>query len=265
LKTYKTGFIGCGNMATAIMGGIVNNKILNPEEIYIFDTDQAKLKRLQSTGMQVCSSVETLAGRADVIFLCVKPNVVPSVLQEIKSSGKRIVSIAAGVKTDKMRQNLNVEAKLMRIMPNTPLMVGQGAVCVQTPNDFNEAEKNFIYSIFNPIGLVKEVTEDDMDAVTGVSGSGPAYVYLFVDALARAGEGNGLPYETALALAIQTFEGACTMLRESGKEPAQLIKDVCSPGGTTIEAMGVFEQRDIRGIMKEAVDACTEKSRQLSK
>lgn len=263
MKTYKTGFIGCGNMAAAIIDGIVSNDVLQPGDIYLFDTDKAKLERF--TGMQACPSVEALAESADVIFLCVKPGVVPAVLQGIKSGGKCIVSIAAGVKTDKMKRNLNVPAKLMRIMPNTPLMVGKGAVCVQTPNDFSEDEKSFIYSIFRPIGLITEVAAEDMDAVTGVSGSGPAYVYLFVDALARAGEGNGLAYEAALTLATQTFEGACAMLRESGKPPGQLIKEVCSPGGTTIEAMNVFEQRDVRGVIKEAVDACTEKSRQLSK
>lgn len=261
-QTFQTGFIGCGNMAAAIIEGIIQNEVLKPNQIYVFDTDIEKCKRFK--GVNICADISELTAQSQLIFLCVKPNILPSVLSEINVADRCIVSIAAGVKIETMRKNLKVDAKLMRIMPNTPLMVGKGAVCIQTPNDFPKPQSDFIKNVFAPIAMVKEVREEDMDAVTGVSGSGPAYVYRFIDSVAKSGAAHGLSYETALELAIQTFEGACGMLKQSGQSPEQLISDVCSPGGTTLEAMNVFHERNIEHIIAEAVDACIRRSKELS-
>ncbi len=262
MKKFKAGFIGCGNMASAIIKGILGHQILTEEEIFVFDTDEQKA---QATGGRNCASIEELAQAADIIFLCVKPNIIPVVLPLIQAENKAFVSIAAGVKTEKLAKLLSVPARIMRIMPNTPLMVGKGASCVQTPNNFTKDESAFIEEIFSSLGIVEYVSGDWMDAVTGVSGSGPAYVYLFIDALAKAGEKNGLPFEVSLKLAVQTFEGACEMLKKAGDSPSQLIHNVCSPGGTTLEAMKVFDQNKTREIVAQAVDACVAKSKELSK
>ena len=262
MDTFKTGFIGCGNMAAAIINGILNKNILPAADIYVYDIDSKKAE--QFGGVNVCTSIGELAEQAQILFLCVKPNVIENAAAEIKSKNKAVISIAAGVKTARLAFVLPENTRIMRIMPNTPLMVGKGASCVQAPNGLTLPERTFVYRIFSALGLLEEVEEQQMDAVTGVSGSGPAYVYLFVDAVAAAGEANGLDRETALRLAVQTFEGACAMLRTTGKPPEQLIQEVCSPGGTTVEAMKVFEAKDVRGIVREAVDACVERSRELS-
>ncbi len=261
---YKCGFIGYGNMASAIVGGILANNVLPADLIFVYDQDHNKTNSLR--GIHVCESVGDLAQHADIIFLCVKPNIIPAAAAEIKTDDKAVVSIAAGVRTEDLLLYIPANGtRTMRIMPNTPLMVGKGAICIQVPNNLLQGEKEFIYNIFSNLGIVEEVNEDRMDVVTGVSGSGPAYVYHFIDSLAKAGEANGLEYEQSLALAVQTFEGACAMLKQSdGKNPEQLIADVCSPGGTTIEAMDVFYKKDVAGIIREAVDACVRRTQELS-
>ena len=260
MKQFKTGFIGCGNMASAIIGGMLGAGM---PDIYVYDKDDEKAAAFSEATK--CSSVSEVVEQADIIFFCVKPNVLPQVLCEIKAEDKAFVSIAAGVKIEKIRAGIKPKARLMRIMPNTPLLVGKGAVCIQSPTDFTQEEQNFITDVFRPIGMIEHVSGDMMDAVTGVSGSGPAYVYMFIDALAKAGEKHGLPSDVSLRLAIQTFEGACKMLTETGESPSQLIHNVCSPGGTTLEAMKIFDINETRGIIEWAVDACVAKSEELSK
>lgn len=260
MESFKTGFIGCGNMASAIIGGMEKAGFT---DLFIYDKDQAKCKKFE--GASLCQNVNEVAEKADIIFLCVKPNVLPDVLQEIKAEGKAFVSIAAGVRTEKIRDLLKPAGRIMRIMPNTPLLVGKGAICIQIPTDFTEQEQNFIEHIFQSLGIIEYVSGDLMDSVTGVSGSGPAYVYMFIDALAKAGAKHGLPEDASLRLAVQTFEGACEMLKQTGDTPSQLIHNVCSPGGTTIEAMKIFDMNETRGVVEWAVDACVAKSRELSK
>ncbi len=262
MDIFKIGFIGCGNMAAAIINGVLEKKLLSASNISVYDIDKEKAACFQ--GVTICHSIGELAEKSEIIFLCVKPNIVQQVSQEIVASNKAVISIAAGVKVEKLASYLPADTRVMRIMPNTPMMIGKGAISIQTPNNLTVSEQSFVYSILKELGSMVEVGGNQMDAVTGVAGSGPAYVYLFVDALATAGEANGLNRETALNLAIQTFEGACAMLKAAKKEPEQLIKDVCSPGGTTIEAMKVFEQQDVRGIIKNAVDACVKRSKELS-
>lgn len=260
MKQFKTGFIGCGNMASAIIGGMKKAKV---RDIFIYDKDEEKCGAFAD--VSICKSVNAVVDSADIIFLCVKPNIIPQVLAEVATTGKAFVSIAAGVTSEKLAAYIKPAARIMRIMPNTPLLVGKGAICIESPTNFTNDEQEFIDTIFSSIGIVEHVSGQLMDSVTGVSGSGPAYVYLFIDALAKAGTKNGLNKDVALRLAIATFEGACEMLKKTGETPEKLIQNVCSPGGTTIEAMKVFEESDTREIIERAVDACVEKSKELSK
>ncbi|MGI6153317.1 MAG: pyrroline-5-carboxylate reductase [Christensenellaceae bacterium] len=259
MKKYIAGFIGCGNMASAIIKGLQKD---GGEAVNVYDVDRSKCAALGH--VNICNTMDELADRSDIIFLCVKPNILTDILPGLAKYKKAFVSIAAGVTTQKIKSLLGEDARLQRIMPNTPLMVGKGASCFETPSTLTEDEQAFVAGIFESLGIVKYVDGSLMDSVTGISGSGPAYVYLFIDALAKAGIKHGLADKDAQDLALQTFIGACQMLLHTKKPAEQLIQEVCSPGGTTIEAMQVFEQQDIRGIMEKAVDACVAKSKKLS-
>lgn len=260
MEQFKTGFIGCGNMASAIIGGMRRAGI---KDIFVYDKDANQCASMPD--VTICADVDEVSKTADIIFLCVKPKIIPDVLGEVTAEGKAFVSIAAGVTSAKLRACLKPPARIMRIMPNTPLLVGKGAICIETPTDFTQQEQVFIEAVFGALGLIEHVNGDLMDSVTGVSGSGPAYVYMLIDALAKAGEQHGLEADMSLRLALQTFEGACEMLRKTGKSPSTLIENVCSPGGTTLEAMRVFEENGTREIMQKAVDACIARSKELSK
>lgn len=263
MSTFKTGFIGSGNMASAIIGGILNNGLLPSDQLFVYDKDPVQLESLQK-GIHRCISVAEVAQKADVLFLCVKPNIVPLVAAEICTPDKAVISIAAGVRIEKLESWIPVPARTMRIMPNTPLMVGEGAVCIQDPSTLTTAEQEFVQTIFSTLGLVEKVNDDQMDAVTAVSGSGPAYVYLFIESLVKAGESLGLPYKTALRLATQTVAGGCKMVQQGAQTPQELIDAVCSPGGTTLEAMKTFEEGKFMQLMVRAVQAAARKSKELS-
>lgn len=262
--SYKLGFAGCGNMAGAIIRGIIASGLLDGGNISVFDPDESKTAQMKGEGVNICADMKELQAFADILFLCVKPNVVPAVLGEITVPGRAVVSIAAGVRSEKIKDLLKVDARILRIMPNTPLMVGKGASGFEVPSTLTKEEYAFIKEIFQSLGIVVEVEASLMDAVTGISGSGPAYMYYFLKALADAGERQGLRYEDSAALALQTMQGAAEMVKRSGAALESLIKAVCSPGGTTIEALAVFDEMDLSGIVDKAVDACTKKSIMLS-
>lgn len=258
------GFIGCGNMASAIMLGIIGNGFLDGVNISVFDPDESKTAKMKDEGIQVCADLKELEASSDILFICVKPNVVPSVLEAITTPGRAVVSIAAGVRTEKIKDLLKVDARILRIMPNTPLMVGKGASGFEVPSTLAAEEYGFIKNIFQSLGTVVEVPPQLMDAVTGISGSGPAYMYYFLKALADAGARQGLEPKDSVALALKTMQGAAEMVERSDASLESLIKAVCSPGGTTIEALAVFDDMDLSGIVDKAVDACTKKSVKLS-
>ena len=259
------GFAGCGNMAQAILCGILDNGLLAPDHIYIFDTDKNKTDKLkEEKSIRVCNDLKELQSAADILFLCVKPNIVPAVLAEITIPGKAIVSIAAGVTTAKIKNLLTVEARVLRIMPNTPLMVGKGAAGFEVPSTLTDDEFSFIKSIFEIMGIVVTVPGNMMDAVTGISGSGPAYVYYFLQAMISAGVRQGLSEQDSFALTLQTMKGALAMVEKTGKTPEKLKQEVCSPGGTTIEALAVFDALHFNETIDKAIDACVKKSAKLS-
>jgi pyrroline-5-carboxylate reductase len=269
MQNAKTiGFIGGGNMAGAIISGIVSKKVLPPENIYVYDVDTKKLDEMaENLGVQKASGVSGIVDSCDIFMLCVKPNVVEKVLLEVKGCNrdkKPVVSIAAGWSARRIKSVAGEDQKVLRLMPNTPLLIGEGMTVFETPSDVDKDDYALIRGIFDGLGATAEAGEKLMDAVTAVSGSGPAYAYLFIDALADGGVLQGLPKDVALKLAAQTVLGAAKMVLETGKHPCALKDAVCSPGGTTIEAVKTLEAHSFKGIIFQAVEDCAMKSKKLS-
>jgi len=264
----KLAVIGTGNMGQALIGGFISKKSHLPEEIFIYDYDEAKsLKYAKQTGCIFCSKLEDAVGLVDSVLLAVKPQTIESVVLQIRDLIKKdavIISIAAGIKTDKLRKYIgNSETGIIRVMPNTPALIGEGvsAICF---DNVSEKFKKYASELFSTCGLVLFVEEKKMDAVTGLSGSGPAYVMLFIEALADAGVRMGLSREEALSLACATVKGSAAMVMETKIHPAQLKDNVCSPGGTTIEALYQLEKGGFRSSVIDAVTASARRSKELS-
>ncbi|MGI6192936.1 MAG: pyrroline-5-carboxylate reductase [Christensenellales bacterium] len=262
---YKLGFIGCGNMAEALILGIAD-KLIPAGDIIAYAPNQEKLnEKARRIGFTPAKSLAELCKQADRVILAVKPNVIPLVMRDAKDllAGKAVISVAAGVSTNKLSEGLP-DSRVLRVMPNTPALVGEGAtaLCMDTTN-FTAEEKQWAEELFSAVGTAIWVEERLMDAVVGVSGSGPAYVFMFIEALADGGVREGLPRDVALKLAAQTVIGAGKLLADSKKHPGELKDMVCSPGGTTIEAVASLEKDGFRGAVIDAVRVCAKKSREL--
>ena len=260
----KYGFIGGGRMASAMMGALLSAGHA-PSEIAVSDKNNEILSIHREKGIAV---FENNAGvcSAEYIFLAVKPQHLNEVLDELALmvSGKTVVSIVAGVKTERIISALKGVSSVVRVMPNTPLLVGKGAVAIAFGNAGEEVRSE-ITALFSARGEVVEVGEELLDAVTALSGSGPAYFYRIADVLARRAESHGLAYETALRLAVATMAGAAEMMVASGKTPGQLISDVSSPGGTTLAALAAFDESGLDGALEAGVDAALKRSEELSR
>ena len=261
------GFIGAGNMGKAIIKGILSVGQATPEEILVYDSYQPSLERIQrELGVSITSSENEVAQKASIIILAVKPNVINEVLNKIKEDitrDKVLVSIAAGTSIEKLSDNLPNETKVVRVMPNTPALVGQGMSAISCNPHVTEEEKQVVLSIFNSFGKAELVSESLMDAVTGLSGSGPAYVYLFIEALADGAVFQGMSRESAYKFAAQTVLGSAQMVLQTGKHPGELKDMVSSPGGTTIAAVKSLENDGFRSAVINAVNASAEKSRNM--
>ncbi|MGI5849309.1 MAG: pyrroline-5-carboxylate reductase [Christensenellales bacterium] len=265
MKEYNLGFIGAGNMAQAIINGAIEKRIVAAGNIYVYDIDTVKINVLEnSLGVNSVCSINELSVQCDFILIAVKPNIMPDVLNQIKEFNKPVISIAAGWSADMIKNVIGCNKKVLRLMPNTPLMVGEGMSVFETPNNFDEQERIFIERIFSSLGKVDCAPLKLMDAVTAVSGSGPAYVYMFIESLADAGVLCGLPRSQAITLATQTVLGAAKTVMDTGKHPGALKDAVCSPGGTTIEAVKSLEQSGFRGAVIRAVEQCANKSKALN-
>lgn len=267
-QTVKIGFIGCGNMAKAILAGVLEKKGITSDQIALYDTyKEAAQQVANATGAIQKNSLEELIESSDVLLIAVKPNVVPHLFDAVHTElkNKAIISIAAGVTMNQLQAYTKNQARILRVMPNTPAMVSEGATILCDNTDFNENEKIFAESLFQAIGLTLWLPEKQIDGVTGVSGSGPAYAYLFIEAMADGGVRAGLPRDIAQKLAAQTLLGAAKMVLESGLHPGVLKDMVCSPGGTTIDAVHALESGNFRATVMNAVQVATEKSKELSK
>ncbi len=262
----KISFIGAGNMGSAIIGGIVKSRLANPTDITVADRDNDKLNTINAQyGVSITTS-NTDCLDCDILFLCVKPNVIYSVIDEIKDAvGENtiVVSIAAGQSIKKMADAFGKAVKIIRVMPNTPALVGEGMAAISLSDTLREEEADAVVKIFKSVGKAEIVPESLMDTVTAISGSSPAYVFMFIEAMASAAESEGMDKDMAYTFAAQSVFGSAKMVMETDVSPEQLKINVCSPGGTTIEAVAVLENEDMHGMIGRAMKACSEKSKIL--
>ena len=263
----KLGFIGTGNMAGAIIGGIIKKGIVCPEDIIgsdVFEAGREKVKTLY--GIEVTADNKEVAQKADLLVLSVKPQFYPTVISEIKDivdDKKIVVTLAPGKTLFWLEEQFGKKVKIVRTMPNTPAMVGEGmtAAC---PNELvTEEEMACVLNILNSFGKTEVVPEHMIDAVVAVSGSSPAYVYMMIEAMADAAVAEGMPRAQAYKFAAQAVYGSAKMVLETGKHPGELKDMVCSPAGTTIQAVRVLEEKGFRSALMEAMSACADKSRSL--
>ncbi len=255
----EIGFIGVGNMGYAMLKASM--RVFDRMEILYTDADWQRVRTVfEETGVRFAQSNAECANGATMIVLAVKPQYYPSVLKSIKNIVTEqhiIVSIAPGITTEELREALGYDKRIVRAMPNTPALVGEGmtGICYEA-SLFTEEEKNKIHRFFSSFGKVRVVEERWMDAVVCVSGSSPAYVYMFIEALADSAVKYGLPRKDAYEFAAQTVLGSARMVLETGKHPGELKDMVCSPGGTTIAATSALEEFGFRNAIIKAADAC---------
>lgn len=263
----KIGFIGAGKMAQAIINGVLNSGFSNLDNIYAFEPDQRVVDSLkQDFNLNFCENNNEVVEKSDVIIICVKPHFVERVLSEIKYSltkEKVIISIAAGISTKKMENNIQEGIQVIRVMPNTPALVGEGMSALCKGKYCTQTTLNYAMELFSKFGRAIEIEEKLINAVTGVSGSGPAFMYLLIEAIADGGVRLGLKKDVAIELAAQTALGAAKMIIETGKHPAILKDEVTTPAGTTAEGLYSMEKDNIRASMIRAVIKTARRSEEL--
>jgi len=264
----SVGFIGAGMMSSALMDGLVSNEaVSSPKSIWCSDImEKARITASEKGYHSTESSIEVCQNAPDAIIIAVKPNIVQDVCNTIASidSNALIISIAAGV-TLKSLESALPGRRVVRVMPNTPCLVGEAATGFSLGSRSNEDDRKVVQTIFSAVGLAMEVSEPLLDAVTGLSGSGPAYVFQFIEALSDGGVRSGLPRNVANQLAVQTVKGAAEMVLQTGKHPGLLKDGVTSPGGTTIAGVEALEKGGFRATTISAVTAATKRSMQMGK
>jgi pyrroline-5-carboxylate reductase len=269
LKDKKVGFIGSGNMGEALIKGLVSANVVPAEAIYASDVRLERLRELdRQYGIQLAANNVELVRQADVVILAVKPQIMTGVLKEIASvltKRRLLISIAAGVSTARIRADLGKDARLIRVMPNTPALVLEGVTALAKADGLEPDDMDTAGEIFSAVGRVVILDEDLMDAVTGLSGSGPAYVAVVVESLADGGVKMGLDRITAMTLATQTVLGAAKLLLETGLHPGALKDMVSSPGGTSIAGIAALEEGGVRTTFIRAVERATQRSRELGR
>ncbi len=249
------------------MSGIIGKGLAKPEDILSSDVDAAKLAdRVKTMGITGLSSNQEVARYADVLFLAVKPQFYPDVIADVKDiidDTKIVITIAPGKTLAWLYEQFGRKIKLVRTMPNTPAMVGEGMTAAVVGELLNEEEKETALSLLRSFSRVEQVPERLMDCVTSVSGSSPAYVFMFIEAMADAAVMDGMPRPQAYQFAAQAVLGSAKMVLETGKHPGELKDMVCSPAGTTIAAVRVLEEKGFRSAVIEAMQACTAKSKSM--
>lgn len=265
----SVGFIGVGNMGQAILRGGLQQGVLEREKVYVTDVVRSQMETAQKRfGVQTAESLAALAERVDWFLFAAKPQNVAEVLPELSRHlrpGQWLLSIAAGVRTRALEGYLPEKTPVVRVMPNIAASVGAAATALCGGTYARESHLTKAETLFASVGVTIRVSESLMDTVTGLSGSGPGFVFLVIEALADAGVQNGLPFEQAKTLAAQTVLGAAKMVLETGQHPALLKTQVTSPGGTTAAGLAAMERRSVRAGIAEAVSAATERSRELGK
>ena len=268
MENIKIGFIGAGNMGRAIIRGILNSQLLKPDQIIASAHTQATLDRLH-TDFGICTTKDNkeVASSSDILFLAIKPNKFAEVLPAIAPSLKEnciLVSVAAGQSLASIEAFIGKEVKIIRAMPNTPALVGEAMSALCHNSLVTEEETALVLRLFDSFGKTELITESLMNTVIGVSGSSPAYVYMFIEAMADAAVADGMPRSMAYKFAAQSVLGAAKMVLETEKHPGELKDAVCSPGGTTIEAVAALESGGLRDTVITAQRACVRKANEMT-
>ncbi|MBP5222299.1 MAG: pyrroline-5-carboxylate reductase [Lachnospiraceae bacterium] len=264
----KIGFIGLGNMASAIIGGLLAKKMVKPEDVFGYDKSPAACEKAKTGfNITIVTDEKEAAQKADILFLAVKPNVLSEVLPLVGSVIKKttlIISIAAGKSLAYLEENLGrSDCKIVRCMPNTPALVLEGCTGACSNKNVTNKEMDLAMEVLGAFGRASVVPEKLMDAVVGISGSSPAYVFMFIEAMADAAVVAGMPRAQAYEFCAQAVLGSAKLLLETGKHPGELKDMVCSPAGTTIEAVKVLEEKGFRAAVMDATLACIEKSKNI--
>jgi len=267
-RYLKIGFIGVGNMGGAILGGLlgIDGKVVTG--LLAADIDAGKLKRAAEKGVVICESIGQLVEKSDVIMLGVKPNTYDEVLPQIARSyenSKLLISMAAGVKISYIEKYLGCGAKVIRVMPNLPALVKEAMTSVCRNKNITDGDMEQALTIFGSVGRACETPEELIHCVIGVSGSSPAYTYMYIEALADAAVSYGMDKEQALVFAAQSVLGAAKMVLETGIDPETLRINVCSPGGTTIEAVQKLQENRFAEVIKAGFSAAVEKSKKMTR
>lgn len=270
MASLRIGFIGAGNMAQALAKGLISAGVAKPQGIVVSSpkVDQHLLDQMTAIGCDTTHNNREAASSTDVVILAVKPAVIPQVLHDLQPcvtpARPLITSVALGVTLATMEASLPPESRVMRIMPNTPALVQTGASVFCRGTYATDEDAHITRRLLSAVGQVDEVVERFLDAVTGLSGAGPAYIYMVIEALADGGVRMGLPRPLAQKLAAQTMMGAAKMVQETGKHPGLLKDEVCSPGGCTIQGVAALERAGLRTAFINAVHEATAKSIEIS-
>ncbi|WP_134080797.1 pyrroline-5-carboxylate reductase [Thiohalophilus thiocyanatoxydans] len=268
MKNATIGFIGGGNMARSLIGGLCQSD-LPPASLHVSEPDETRRQALQDDfGISVHADNQALVDACEVVVLAVKPQQLKAVITALQSradDGKLYLTIAAGIRTDSLQQWLGGERSIVRAMPNTPALVQSGATGLYANRHVTETQKGLAESILRAVGLTVWVTEEaQMDAVTALSGSGPAYFFMVMEMMEQAAVKLGLPTETARLLTLQTAFGAARLALEIEEDPAQLRRNVTSPGGTTEQAIQALADHDIQQMFEQALQAAHDRARELA-
>ncbi|MGB2661309.1 MAG: pyrroline-5-carboxylate reductase [Candidatus Omnitrophota bacterium] len=265
MNNFKIGIIGCGNMGGAIVRGMVNKGIVEGKNIYLEDKDINKSASLAKETGALDEDLCFLMSKSDIVIIAVKPQDFDHLSEGIVSevAGQTFISVMAGINIDTIVKKLGREVPVARAMPNMGAFVAEGVTCLSYNSLVNKKEE--VRSVFSGIGEVFEVEEGAMNAVTAVSGSGPAYLFYLADAMISAAEKSGLDKDTAAKLVEQTLLGSTMLLKKSGESPGELISKVASRGGTTEAALSVFDAENLKSIIENAIQKAKERSEELSK
>lgn len=265
MVTKKIGIIGCGNMGGAILYGALESGVLPKENAYVYDINPTMMEKAESWGVNLAEDDEDVCKKADIVLLAVKPQNAKEALSMCKKAldKKAMMSIVAGVTVERLRDMIDGTPRILRLLPNTPAMVFEGAFAICSDNDFTEEELEIAKSIYSTIGIIEMVPEHLIDAACALNGGGPAFVAIFIEAMADGGVKQGLPRKTAYRLAAQTALGTAKMILEKELHPGEIKDMVTSPGGTTIEGCEALEKGGMRGAVIDCINKAAEKSKSL--
>ena len=263
------GFIGSGNMARAMIQGMVKSELINSQNIMVSSKTKASIKLMDTKyGVKTTLDNKEVAKQSDFLIIAVKPHSYEEVLKEIREDIKEggiIIAIAAGISMCYMEKLLGRERLIVKAMPNTPAMVGEGMTALSFSRSINDENRQEIIKIFNSFGKTETIDENLMDSFTAIAGSSPAYAYIMIEAMADGGVQQGIPRPQAYKMAAQAVLGAAKMVLDTERHPGELKDNVCSPGGTTIDAVAKLEERGFRTAIIQAMDVCAKKSKEMGK